>query len=77
MSFINQVKKQKVMKHFLALAMSGCIITANAQDAETLTSHTKGDYFGGLTRPLTFDRMISPHALEVTFSKTVCAHKGE
>lgn len=30
-----------------------------------------GDYFQGLTRPLTFDKMIAPYALEVTFSKTV------
>ena len=30
-----------------------------------------GDYFNGLTRPLTFDRMIPPYALEVTFYKTV------
>jgi len=30
-----------------------------------------GDYFQGLTRPLTFDKMIPPYALEVTFSKTV------
>ena len=30
-----------------------------------------GDYFQGLTRPLTFDKMIPPYAIEVTFSKTV------
>lgn len=30
-----------------------------------------GDYFQGLTRPLTFDKMIAPYALEVTFAKTV------
>jgi len=30
-----------------------------------------GDYFQGLTRPLTFDKMIPPYALEVTFAKTV------
>ena len=29
------------------------------------------DYFDGLTRPVTFNRMIPPYALEVTFSKTV------
>jgi conjugative transposon TraN protein len=67
MSFINQVKKQKVMKRiFLALAMFGCIFAANAQE-----NPTTGDYFDGLTRPLTFNRMIPPYALEVTFSKTV------
>jgi len=67
----------------LALAMFGCIFTANAQaqeqvtvqenkqDTERLNSPSKGDYFEGLTRPLTFNRMIPPYALEVTFSKTV------
>ena len=68
------------MKQFLlALAFAGCIFTANAQqtvqeneqELETLVSPSKGDYFDGLTRPLTFNRMIPPYALEVTFSKTV------
>jgi len=68
------------MKQFLiALAMFGCIFTANAQEtvqenkqeAERLNSPSKGDYYEGLTRPLTFNRMIPPYALEVTFSKTV------
>ena len=68
------------MKQFiLALAMFGCIFTANAQETvqenkqevETLISPSKGDYFDGLTRPLTFNRMIPPYALEVTYSKTV------
>lgn len=68
------------MKQFLlALAMFGCIFSANAQEtvqenkreAERLNTPSKGDYFDGLTRPLTFNRMIPPYALEVTFSKTV------
>ncbi|KAF5080068.1 hypothetical protein DSECCO2_122750 [anaerobic digester metagenome] len=66
------------MKRFIfALAMIGCIFTANAQEVETtqetknVSSPTKGDYFDGLTRPVTFNRMIPPYALEVTFSKTV------
>ena len=68
------------MKQFLiALAFVGCIFTANAQETvqennqktERLNSPSKGDYFDGLTRPLTFNRMIPPYALEVTFSKTV------
>ena len=60
------------MKRFiLALVVIGCIITTNAQQTDTLFSPTKGDYFNGLTRPLTFNRMIPPYALEVTFSKTV------
>jgi conjugative transposon TraN protein len=66
------------MKRFIfALAMIGCIFTANAQEVETtqetknVSSPSKGDYFDGLTRPVTFNRMIPPYALEVTFSKTV------
>lgn len=55
----------------LACALIGCIMTAQAQQADTLSSPSKGDYFEGLTRPLTFNRMIPPYALEVTFSKTV------
>lgn len=53
-------------KIFLAFALFGCIVTANAQEKPST-----GDYFEGLTRPLTFNRMIPPYALEVTFSKTV------
>ena len=30
-----------------------------------------GDLYDGLTRPLTFNRVIPPYALEVTFSQTV------
>lgn len=61
---------------FLALALAGCIITANAQETgiveqKATSSPSEGDYFDGLTRPLTFNRMIPPYALEVTFSKTV------
>lgn len=69
------------MKQILfVLAIIGCVFTANAQDVEkqsvekqqtaNITPST-GDYFEGLTRPLTFNRMIPPYALEVTFSKTV------
>lgn len=34
-------------------------------------SPSTGDLFDGLTRPITFDRMIPPYALEVTFYKTL------
>lgn len=68
-------------KILLALAFGGCVLDASAQEtndaAETVvpaapvvTTPSTGDYFGGLTRPLTFDRMIPPYALEVTFNKT-------
>ena len=60
------------MKQFifsLALAAS-MFTTANAQE-QVQNSPTTGDLFNGLTRPITFHRMIAPYALEVTFSKTV------
>ena len=54
-------------KMFLTLALAaGIFTTVNAQE-----SPTTGDLFNGLTRPLTFNRMIPPYALEVTFAKTV------
>jgi conjugative transposon TraN protein len=52
---------------FLSLALGASIFTrVSAQE-----NPTTGDLFNGLTRPLTFNRMIPPYALEVTFSKTV------
>lgn len=45
-----------------ALAMG--VTGANAQE-------TTGDYFEGLTRKITYDRMIQPYGMEVTYDKTV------
>ncbi|GAB6122482.1 conjugative transposon protein TraN [Bacteroidia bacterium] len=69
------------MKHLLILlAFAVSAMTANAQEnrqqaaTDTLaavTSPSTGDYYQGYTRPLTFNRMIPPYALEVTFNKTV------
>ena len=57
------MKKKQI---FLTLALvTGIFMTVNAQNPTT------GDAFNGFTRPLTFNRMIPPYALEVTFSKTV------
>ncbi len=53
-------------KIFLLFAFVATVFAANAQEMPS-----EGDYFNGLTRPLTFNRMIPPYALEVTFSKTV------
>lgn len=64
-------------KIFLILALIAGVTAANAQEVETTetqpvaTSPSTGDYFQGYTRPLTFNRMIPPYALEVTFNKTV------
>ena len=65
----------------MTLAFCGCLSGAFAQETATkaatapqpdegMHSPSTGDYFNGLTRPLTFDRMIPPYALEVTFNKT-------
>ena len=51
---------------FLTLALLASLISVNAQEQSST-----GDLFNGLTRPLTFNRMIPPYALEVTFDKTV------
>lgn len=62
---------------FLMLALAVSVFTAGAQEVteqtaiQVQTKPTTGDYYQGFTRPLTFDRMIPPYALEVTFSKTV------
>ncbi|NDV66083.1 conjugative transposon protein TraN [Bacteroides sp. 224] len=65
---------------FLMLALAVSVFAAHAQEVQTVTeetatvvqtSPTTGDYYQGFTRPLTFDRMIPPYALEVTFNKTV------
>lgn len=58
-------------KIFLMFAFVATVFAANAQETQVSTNPSTGDYFDGLTRPLTFNRMIPPHALEVTFSKTV------
>lgn len=66
-------------KILLALALCGSIASASAQDVSreaaaavqsVPVTFSTGDYFDGLTRPLTFNRMIPPYGLEVTFNKT-------
>ena len=55
------------MKRIISmLALAMCLHYAFGQD-----NPIKGDLYQGLTRPLTFNRMIAPYALEVTFNKTV------
>lgn len=48
---------------FIALVM-GIVSVASAQTNST------GDLFEGYTKKITYDRMIPPHGLEVTFDKT-------
>ncbi|MDR2627345.1 MAG: conjugative transposon protein TraN [Dysgonamonadaceae bacterium] len=61
------------MKHLFLfmLAITASLFTLNAQDEVQKSSPSTGDLFAGFTRPLTFNRMIPPYALEVTFAKTV------
>jgi conjugative transposon TraN protein len=56
---------------FLMLALVAGAISANAQEDVRETAPTTGDLYEGFTRPLTFNRMIPPYGLEVTFTKTV------
>jgi len=56
---------------FLMLAIVASAISVNAQENVQNGNPSTGDLFDGFTRPLTFNRMIPPYALEVTFSKTV------
>ena len=55
------------MKKVLAILalMMGIVSVAMAQ-----TSDNTGDLFEGYTKKITYDRMIPPHGLEVTFDKT-------
>lgn len=60
----------------LMLTLIVSISLAYAQEVvqDTIVIETKpttGDFYESFTRPLTFDRMIPPYALEVTFNKTV------
>ncbi|MDR2690944.1 MAG: conjugative transposon protein TraN [Dysgonamonadaceae bacterium] len=56
---------------FLMLAIIAGAISVNAQEDVRESSPSTGDLFEGFTRPLTFNRMIPPYGLEVTFTKTV------
>ncbi|MCM1301206.1 MAG: conjugative transposon protein TraN [Bacteroides cellulosilyticus] len=51
-------------KTLLMLALAAGVTGVMAQQAE-------GDLYEGLTRKLTFDRMIPPYGIEVTYDKTV------
>ncbi len=53
--------KKRILMMFALMVSAVCV--ANAQV-------TKGDLFEGLVKKLTFDRMIPPYGLEVTYDKT-------
>lgn len=68
-------------KYIIAFVWMLTVITVNAQTVETtkemqedlqqILKPTYGDYYEGLSKKITFDRMIPPYGLEVTFEKTV------
>ncbi|MBS5908128.1 MAG: conjugative transposon protein TraN [Dysgonomonas mossii] len=68
-------------KYIIALALVLTTIVAHAQnettpkdlqeDMQQVLKPTYGDYYEGLSKKITFDRMIPPYGLEVTFEKTV------
>lgn len=68
-------------KYIIVLVWMLTVITVNAQTVETtkemqedlqqVLKPTYGDYYEGLSKKITFDRMIPPYGLEVTFEKTV------
>ena len=63
--FSNIKIKVNMKKVFSILAlMMGIVSVASAQTDST------GDLFEGYTKKITYDRMIPPHGLEVTFDKT-------
>ena len=65
-SVVNAQEKSKTVKATETVAVEQ---TAAPETVQTMPS--TGDYYQGYTRPLTFNRMIPPYALEVTFNKTV------
>lgn len=48
----------------LMVLLSGIFIATTSQT-------TKGDFYEGLTKKITYDKMIAPYGMEVTFDKTV------
>ncbi|MFV0339127.1 MAG: conjugative transposon protein TraN [Parachlamydiaceae bacterium] len=68
-------------KYIIVLALMLTTIVAHAQnettpkdlqeDLQQVLKPTYGDYYEGLSKKITFDRMIPPYGLEVTFEKTV------
>ena len=58
------------MKNVLMIVCT-LFMGASAVNAQNTELPKDGDLFQGLTRSITYDRMIPPHGLQVTFDKTV------
>ena len=71
MAAMTQAHAQKVVEETDLKETEETAVPTTADDGGMKRSPSTGDLFDGLTRPITFDRMIPPYALEVTFYKTV------
>ena len=68
---MTQAHAQKVVEETDLKETEETVEQTETGDDGVKKSPSTGDLFDGLTRPITFDRMIPPYALEVTFYKTV------
>ena len=71
MAAMTQAHAQRVVEETDLKETEETAVQTTADDGGMKRSPSTGDLFDGLTRPITFDRMIPPYALEVTFYKTV------
>ena len=71
MAAMTHAHAQRVVEETDLKGTEETAVPATADDGGVKRSPSTGDLFDGLTRPITFDRMIPPYALEVTFYKTV------
>ena len=71
MAAMTHAQAQRVVEETDLKETEETAVQTTADDGGMKRSPSTGDLFDGLTRPITFDRMIPPYALEVTFYKTV------
>ena len=71
MAAMTQAQAQRVVEETDLKETEETVEQTETGDDGVKQSPSTGDLFDGLTRPITFDRMIPPYALEVTFYKTV------
>ena len=71
MAAMTHAQAQRVVEETDLKGTEETAVPTTSDDGGVKRSPSTGDLFDGLTRPITFDRMIPPYALEVTFYKTV------
>ena len=64
-------------KIFVMFALLLGVVAVNAQTTDTVQYVAGNNLYQGITRKLPYRQMVTPYGVEVTFAKTVCAHKGE